>query len=82
MSDLLEPLAEVAHQSWSDWMDYLFQMSRHNEDGSVTIPVNLVERWQRQVATKYADLSELEKNSDRAQARRMIAVLAPDGADA
>jgi hypothetical protein len=35
---LREELANYAHEAWSDWMNYLFGMSRKNDDGSVTIP--------------------------------------------
>lgn len=32
-----------------------------NEDGSYTIPKEFVDRWTRQMNTKYIDLSEQEK---------------------
>lgn len=68
----LERMAAQAHVSWSNWMVHLFTLSARNADGTVTIPANLVERWERQIATPYANLRESEKESDRAEAKRML----------
>ena len=46
-----------------------------NEDGSVTIPQELVERWERQTATPYAELSGPEQDSDRKEADKFINLL-------
>jgi hypothetical protein len=72
-ADLREALADLAHRQWSGWMVYLFAKSDLNENGSVTIPVDLVARWKRQMTTNYSELSEAEKNSDRAEADRIMA---------
>lgn len=69
--ELMEQLADREHDSWARWMDYLFSKSTKNDDGSVTIPADLVKRWQRQVETPYADLSEREKESDRSEVRQI-----------
>lgn len=69
---LIEQLADVQHQIWVSWMKYLFSVSTKNEDGSVTIPVDKVERWKNQVETKYFDLSELEQQSDKEQVYRYV----------
>lgn len=74
-SAAVERLANHAHVSWSGWMRYLFQKSIKNDDGSVTIPIGLVERWEGQIATDYTDLSESEKESDREEARRALGFL-------
>jgi hypothetical protein len=73
--ELIEELADVQHEIWSYWMKHLFRVSHRNDDGSVTIYVADAERWKRQMATDYADLSEREKDSDRHQAHKVIAVL-------
>jgi len=73
---LREPLAEYAHGAWSGWMRYLFGKSTRNADGTVTIPAWAVERWTRQVETRYADLPENEKDSDRTEADSMIGIMA------
>ncbi len=72
---LREKLAEVQHIIWSHWMAYLFNISIQNEDGSYTIPVDKVKHWTRQINTSYSELSEREKESDREQADKVLAVL-------
>ena len=73
--ELLEELADVQHKIWSHWMVYLFGRCRGNQDGTLTIPADLVTRWKRQMATDYADLSEREKESDRNVARDVMDIL-------
>jgi hypothetical protein len=73
-AQLRESLAAYAHDAWAGWMIYLFAQSDLNPDGTVTIPAWAVERWARQVTTRYADLPESEKESDRAEADKMLAL--------
>ncbi len=70
-----EGLAEYAHKSWTGWMEYLFDKSVANNDGTVTIPAWAVSRWKRQIETPYADLSAEEKASDRSEADQMLMVI-------
>lgn len=42
------------------------------EDGSLLIPAQLVARWEAQMATPYAELTEPEKDSDREQVQRYL----------
>lgn len=72
--NIVEHLADYAHAAWSHWMKYLFSKSIHQPDGSVLIPADLVQRWQRQMNTPYRELSEQEKESDRNQARRILRI--------
>jgi hypothetical protein len=75
-TDLREALADLAHQQWSGWMDYLFSKCEMNEDGTATIPAWAVERWQHQIKTPYRELSEPEKNNDRHEADRVLLIIA------
>ena len=63
-----EELADVQHQIWSHWMNHFLDKVdvRDLEDFA---------RWSRQRDTDYADLSEKEKDSDRSQADKVLAVL-------
>lgn len=74
---LREKLAELAHQQWSGWMEYLFTKSTDFE-GCSLIPADLVSRWMRQMRTDYSELPENEKDSDRAEADKYIAVFQGD----
>jgi len=64
-----ERLASIEHDRWSDWMKYLFSKCEKRGKG-LLIPQEFVDRWQRQIDTKYKDLSESEKESDREQVLR------------
>lgn len=61
----IEGWADDEHNVWSSWMRYMFSKGTHNPDGTWTMPKWAVERWMRQMETKYEDLSEQEKKSDR-----------------
>ncbi|OHD26961.1 MAG: hypothetical protein A2Y38_08065 [Spirochaetes bacterium GWB1_59_5] len=76
---LKEDLAAQAHTAWAGWMKYLFLKATPCTDGSVNIPAYLVARWQRQMLTSYAELPENEKESDREEARKYLAILMVDG---
>lgn len=66
----VEAIAALEHERWSHWQRYLHAQCQSNGDGSLTIPPELVHRWQRQMATPYHSLPENEKESDRDVARR------------
>jgi hypothetical protein len=70
-----EELAAYAHEAWSGWMEYLFDNSEIDAGGAVTIPPSFVERWMRQMSTPYDQLPEGEKESDRAEADKMLAIM-------
>jgi hypothetical protein len=82
---LREALAAYAHEAWSGWMRYLFsKCDTHTPRNAVgmlldvpvtTIPRWAVERWERQMNTPYADLPEEEKESDRAQADKILDIV-------
>lgn len=77
LNDLLsvrEALSEYAHEAWSGWMKYMFSKMTMNDDGTATLPKWAVERWTRQMNTKYTDMPEDEKESDRAEADHMLSI--------
>lgn len=78
----LEALAEYAHDAWAGWMRHLYSECRRGPrtapyGDSLVIPAEWRARWLRQMDTLYAHLSEAEKDSDRAEARKMLAIMAP-----
>lgn len=75
MTDLRETFANLAHEQWSGWMEYLFSKCEMQEDGTAIMQRWAVERWTRQMNTPYQDLSETEKDGDRAEADKFIALL-------
>ncbi len=77
--NLEEKLAEYAHDAWAGWMNYLFEKSTLNDDGTIIIPVWAAERWKRQSATPYNKLSEQEKESDRKEAKAIIQIISKYG---
>lgn len=68
--ELFEKLANIEHQRWSDWQKYMHSLCDKLPDGSLIIPPESVEHWNRQIKTDYKDLSEQEKDSDRKQVER------------
>ena len=75
LAELEEKLAELAHEQWSGWMIYLFGKSSNDGDGNCVIPKEWANRWGRQAGTKYAGLSDEEKESDRIEARKVLALI-------
>jgi hypothetical protein len=71
---LRERLAALCHEQWSGWMQYLFGQCDFSGD-DVVITRRAFHRWQRQMKTPYAALPEDEKESDREEADRILAVL-------
>jgi hypothetical protein len=67
--EFIEWAAANEHARWARWQSYLHSKCTRNADGSMTIPSDLVERWQRQMETPYEQLSEVEKESDREEVR-------------
>jgi RNA polymerase-interacting CarD/CdnL/TRCF family regulator len=72
LSDLTEVLAEIEHERWAHWQRYMHGKGKRLQDGSLVIPAELVERWERQLQTPYSDLDETEKQSDRNQVERYL----------
>lgn len=74
-NDLREALAAYAHEAWGKWMEYLFSKCERDIYGKVVIPDWAIKRWTRQMVTRYAELPDDEKKSDRAEADKMLAIV-------
>lgn len=75
LEDGMEKLAAVEHERWAHWQRYMHAKGSRLEDGSLVLPADLVERWERQMETSYDSLPDEEKESDRDQVRRYLPVV-------
>lgn len=73
--NLIEKLANYEHERWSRWQKYVFGKCIPNEDGSLTIPKEYVDRWNKQINTNYFDLSNCEKESDMNEAIAILNII-------
>ena len=71
----IETLTATEHDRRTNWQQHLHARCIWQADGSLVIPAELVNRWERQVNTPYDQLSDAEKESDREQVRRYLAVI-------
>lgn len=71
----VDRLAAVEHERWAHWQQYVHDQCTPTEDGSLIIPADLVARWSTQIATPYEELSEAEREGDRAQVRRYLPLI-------
>jgi len=69
-----ETLAELCHEQWAGWMEYLFSKGTFHIDGTWTMPAWAVKRWMKQMETPYAKLSKDEQDSDRSEAEKFLAL--------
>lgn len=68
--ELMEELASIQHNIWSDWQKYVHSICLKDDGGNLIIIRSMVDQWERQIKTDYKDLSEPEKDSDREQVLR------------
>ena len=73
--ELIEKLAAIEHKRWAHWQRYLHSQCLKNDDGSLTIPADLVKKWNKQIDTDYFNLTESEKDSDREQVLKYLPLL-------
>jgi hypothetical protein len=70
--EFVEKGADLEHDRWARWQKYMFSKFEKDSLGNLIVPKEYVERWFRQIDTKYADLSEQEKESDRKETRSYL----------
>lgn len=83
--NFIEIGADIEHTRWSKWQKYFFSKCLIKPQGQVggmddrfvyfALPKDLYERWNRQIETAYGDLSETEKESDRAETRNYLMLI-------
>jgi hypothetical protein len=73
---LRETLAATEHERWSHWQRYMHSQGQQQPDGSLLIPAQFVQRWERQMNTPYSLLTEEEKESDREQVAKYLPLIA------
>jgi hypothetical protein len=78
---LIEELAAIEHERWSQWQRYVHSKCTRQPDGSLLLPADLVARWEKQVATNYSALDETDKERDREQVYRYLPLIASALAD-
>jgi hypothetical protein len=78
---LIEQLAAVEHERWSQWQRHVHSQCRRQPDGSLLLPADLVARWEQQIAAKYPELDDTDKERDREQVRRYLPLIASALAD-
>jgi len=73
-NEMRERAAALEHEQWVHWTAYFLQtlLKDHPDLGQD----ENVKRWSRQILTKYGDLSEKEKESDRKWADMGIEIYA------
>jgi hypothetical protein len=72
-TDVREELAALCHEQWAGWMVYLFAKCER-PDGSVLIAPAYAEALRTLTRTPYADLPESQKDNDRKEADRILAL--------
>ena len=75
LDGILDQLAAIEHERWSHWQRYMHSKGKRKSDGSLVIPPNLVEQWERQMNTEYQQLSEKEKKSDIEQVEKYLPLI-------
>lgn len=74
--DLLDSLADYAHEAWSGWMRYMFyRCGSFRPDGTFRIKKDSVDRWNRLMQTNFNHLTAKEKESDYVEAEKMIEIM-------
>ena len=65
--EVREKLADIEHDRWSKWQKYMHSKMERISTAKWSLLDELFQRWERQINTRYAELSEKEKDSDREQ---------------
>ena len=72
IDEIKESLARLEHEQWVHWMKYMYSLCSQDKHGNYIIPKEKAERQLKQINTKYKDLSEEEKQSDKDWAEKTL----------
>lgn len=61
-ADTLERLAALEHEQWAHWTEYML----------LNLTPKNINQWSAQIKTPYAELTDIEKDSDRRWARKVL----------
>lgn len=75
LDKFIEEGAALEHERWAGWQKYLHSHCVRDSMGNLIIPAKSVRHWERQIITPYEDLMEEEKESDRKEVRKYIALI-------
>ena len=68
---IIEVLAENEHKRWSNWQKY-FHSRCTRIKGRLIISPKYLRNLERLIDTPYSELTELEKDSDREEAKELL----------
>lgn len=77
MSNLLEAMAAVEHERWSGWEKYRETRLAEGRTCDYEGLEDPEQRWRRLRETPYDSMTDREKESDRFEARKTLAVMLP-----
>jgi hypothetical protein len=84
-AEIVEALAAIEHEQWAHWTKHMLTVlepvlrkPRLDDGEQANAAFDALLRWDRQIETPYAELTEAEKESDREWAHRVLACLGSD----
>ena len=77
VKSLREEMAELCHEQWSGWMKWMLEKVelKLKDAPDPNYPETWIERWKRQMNASFDELSEAEKESDRAEADKFLRLM-------
>lgn len=69
LREIREQLAAIEHERWAAWQKYCHEVIRKNTPPSAELEL-VLRRWDKQIITPFAELSEDEQSSDMEQVDR------------
>lgn len=77
--EFIEKGAALEHDRWAKWQKWMhgrvYDSSKSINPHLKVIPTEDFNRWERQIATKYEQLSDKEKESDRIEVRKYLPLI-------